>query len=332
MKTKIVKVDEVKIESLIKKNFSEEFMRKIYDIYSDDCMSIVEKTILFDKLFTEEFGHRKDYRRIGEGTNRFVCLLDNHIIKVAYNYLAYIDNMNELAQAKYKKKYLAQAYETNGIILVSEYVTVMDKEDFLENQSPIFKILNLLEKDTSLAGNKERRYILGDMGMSEKNYGNWGRRMNGDIVVLDYGYLYQLSEAEWKEVSKCPICGSSLKYTSDFSQLICVQNAKHEVQYTTLRNVHGYANIIENIKENLNDDKYVIRGNRQRPILPGRVQPSTFGTGELNYCVRYGNRWDLSVITTGRGFRCYLNFALQTTLQKGVEDPTLTTAQIGFNM
>ena len=42
-----------------------------------------------------------------------------------------------------------------------------------------------------------------------------------------------------------------------------------------------------------------LKGIRQRPILPGRVQPSTFGTGELNFCVRYGNRWDLSVITTG---------------------------------
>ena len=41
------------------------------------------------------------------------------------------------------------------------------------------------------------------------------------------------------------------------------------------------------------------RGHRQRPILPGRVQPSTFGTGELNDCVRNGNRWDLSVIVTG---------------------------------
>ena len=61
MKTKIVKVNEVKIESLIKKNFSEEFMRKVYDIYSNDYISIVEKTIRFDKLFTEEFGHRKDY-------------------------------------------------------------------------------------------------------------------------------------------------------------------------------------------------------------------------------------------------------------------------------
>ena len=131
IRKRLVKTGEVKVESLIKRNFSEEFMRKIYDIYMDDCMSIVEKTIRFDKIFTEEFGHRKDYRRIGEGTNRFVCLLDNHIIKVAYNYLAYIDNMNELAQAKKYPNYLAQAYETNGIILVSEYVSVMDTEEFL---------------------------------------------------------------------------------------------------------------------------------------------------------------------------------------------------------
>ena len=259
MKTNLVKVNEVEVESLIKKNFTEEFMRKIYDIYSDDCMSIVEKTILFDKLFTEEFGNRKDYRRIGEGTNRFVCLLDNHIIKVAYNYLAYIDNMNELAQAKYKKKYLAQAFETNGLILVSEYVTVMDKEEFLENQLPIARILSDLEADRNpYEKDKEKYYILGDMGMSNKNYGNWGRRMNGEIVVLDYGYLYQLSHKEWKEVSKCPVCGSSLSYTEDYSELKCEKSeCQTRVKYTTLRNNFGYSNIIENIKYNLNNDKYI---------------------------------------------------------------------------
>ena len=259
MKTKIVKVDEVEINSLIKKNFTEEFMRKIYDIYSDDCMSIVEKTIIFDKLFTEEFGNRKDYRRIGEGTNRFVCLLDNHIVKVAYNYLAYIDNMNELAQAKYKEKYLAQAYETNGIILISEYVTVMDKEEFLENQLPISRILDILKIDGDVyEKEKMKHYILGDMGMSNKNYGNWGRRMNGDIVVLDYGYLYQLSKADWKDVAKCPVCGSSLSYTTDYSELECDKtDCPTKVKYTTLRNNFGYANIIENIKELINKDKYV---------------------------------------------------------------------------
>jgi hypothetical protein len=233
-------------------------MRKIYDIYMDDCMSIVEKTIRFDKIFTEEFGHRKDYRRIGEGTNRFVCLLDNHIIKVAYNYLAYIDNMNELAQAKDKPKYLAKAFETNGLILVSEYVTVMDNMEFLECQNEIKTILKVIEanikgKDKS----KNTYYILGDMGTSNKNYGNWGRRMNGEIVILDYGYLYEVAGRDWVNVAVCPVCGSDLEYLEDFSELKCVNDkCNTKVKYTTVRNNLGYSKIIENIKDNLDKGKY----------------------------------------------------------------------------
>ena len=90
-----------------------------------------------------------------------------------------------------------------------------------------------------------------------------------------------------------------------------------------------------------------LKENRQRPILPGRVQPSTFGTEELNYCVRYGNRWDLSVITTGRfsrlacryllPFACSASFRpLPSLCSSSCFRPctlryTLTTAQIGFN-
>ena len=259
---KTVKAGERVIESLIKKNFSREFMKKIYDVYSNKNMAIVEKTIAFDKLFNEEFGDRKDYRRIGEGTNRFVCLLDNHIIKVAYNYLAYIDNMNELAMAKVLPRNigLALAYETNGLILVSEYVTVMDKEDFMESQTQIKAQLMLLEKQILNKVNKTKNlyYILGDMGMSSKNYGNWGRRTNGDIVVLDYGYLYQVSYENWRKINRCPLCGSSLEYTDDYTELKCVnENCDNNVKYTTLRNYLGYKKIIDNIKENLNKDEYV---------------------------------------------------------------------------
>ena len=41
-------------------------------------------------------------------------------------------------------------------------------------------------------------------------------------------------------------------------------------------------------------------------MLPGRVQPSTFGTERLNFCVRDGNRWDPLVIATVNGelFTC----------------------------
>ena len=34
------------------------------------------------------------------------------------------------------------------------------------------------------------------------------------------------------------------------------------------------------------------------PIVPGRYQPSIVGTSELNFCVRDGNRWTLTVINT----------------------------------
>ena len=40
-------------------------------------------------------------------------------------------------------------------------------------------------------------------------------------------------------------------------------------------------------------------GIRRRPTLPGRVQPSTIGAEGLNFCVRYGNRWDPFAIVTG---------------------------------
>ena len=44
-------------------------------------------------------------------------------------------------------------------------------------------------------------------------------------------------------------------------------------------------------------------GIRRRPTLPGRVQPSTIGAEGLNFCVRYGNRWDPFAIATGNGIK-----------------------------
>jgi len=257
--TKTYKEGTVEVQSLIKKNFSKEFMKKIYDIYSNKEMSIVEKTIAYDRIFTKEFGERRDYRRIGEGTNRFVCLLDNHIIKVAYNYLAYIDNVNELAMSKKLPKHgpLALAYETNGLILVSEYVAVIDKEDFLESQYQVQKILETLSHDiVSLVNkNKNSYYILGDMGMSSKNYGNWGRRPSGELVILDYGYLYKTSFQEWKKISKCPYCDNTLEYKEDFTELTCSSCGKN-VKYTTIRNNLGYKKIIDTIEDIVNDDQF----------------------------------------------------------------------------
>ena len=40
---------------------------------------------------------------------------------------------------------------------------------------------------------------------------------------------------------------------------------------------------------------------RQRPTLPGRLQPSTIGVLGLNFCVRNGNRWNPQAIATAMG-------------------------------
>ena len=37
---------------------------------------------------------------------------------------------------------------------------------------------------------------------------------------------------------------------------------------------------------------------QQQPIFPDRLQSSIVGASELNYCVRYENRWDLTANVT----------------------------------
>ena len=78
---------------------------------------------------------------------------------------------------------------------------------------------------------------------------------------------------------------------------------------------------------------------RQRPTLPGRLQPSTIGVLRLNFCVRNGNRWNPQAITTAKGELC-LPPSLYARLgyKRGVFTPfgqpcTLTTVyefEIGF--
>ena len=56
---------------------------------------------------------------------------------------------------------------------------------------------------------------------------------------------------------------------------------------------------LQQIKKNSVVFTTEVIGIRRRPTLPDRCQSSTIGTEELNFCVRYGNRWNLFVIATG---------------------------------
>ena len=61
---------------------------------------------------------------------------------------------------------------------------------------------------------------------------------------------------------------------------------------------------------------------RHRPIFPGSRPPSIFGTDELNYCVRDGNRWDPQAIVTGNCIRlCSLQDSLRPPLSLPARSP-----------
>ena len=57
--------------------------------------------------------------------------------------------------------------------------------------------------------------------------------------------------------------------------------------------------------------------NRQRPAFPGSLPPSIIGAGELNFCVRDGNRCVLPAVVTGfvyslHTLKCRTTYIFQT--------------------
>ena len=147
---------------------------------------------------------------LGTGTNRIALLHNGVVVKIALDRRGLIDNFTEYKRSGELPEYLAKVYESNMLINIEEYVTVMDLPTFMDNKDGIIFILSDLS----------RAYLFDDMGYSKKNYQNWGFRSDtGDIVVLDYGYLYPLKGQEM--AVSCPKCKAALQYNSTFTGFTC---------------------------------------------------------------------------------------------------------------
>ena len=107
------------------------------------------------------------------------------------------------------------------LILVEEYVTLMDDKEFAANENGIKMILEDLS----------RNYIFEDIGFSTKNYQNFGYRTNGDIVVLDLGYIFSIKGNE--NVLSCPKCRGQLVYNQNYTGFVC-KNSSCRTKYTFL--------------------------------------------------------------------------------------------------
>lgn len=196
------------------------------------------------KLLSEYLGKKGfSYSFPGAGTNRMTVLINGYIYKIALDQDGYIDNLNEFIMSKEAQPYVTKTYETNGLLAVAEYVTLISYEEFVEKKARILEILD----DIS------REYLIGDMGWTQKNYTNWGYRKNSDdLVILDFGHMHRLSG----EKLLCRECGQILQYNSTFTKLKCLSCGKEE-EFMTIKSRLSKKEERENI-DNYLERAYVL--------------------------------------------------------------------------
>ena len=120
-----------------------------------------------------------------------------------------IDNFTEFKRSSEVPEYFVKVYETNMLINVEEYLTLMDQEDFIANEAGIKEILEDLSK----------AYIFTDIGFTLKNACNWASNSSGDLKILDNGYTYPIRGNE--DAMTCPLCRCQIKYNNNYTSFIC---------------------------------------------------------------------------------------------------------------
>ena len=259
-----------KVRSRILSTFQPELMEKIKKlVLSNKINDINEKVDILMALLDE---YDIDYSELGTGTNRTAIFIDGYVFKIALDKWGIRDNKQEFILSEELQPYVIKVYETNGVIMVCEYVVVINKEEFAERKPQIRRILAELSNE----------YLLGDIGTINKNFANWGYRDNDELVALDYAYIYRIIGNEMK----CD-CGTApiLSYTPDFDELVC-PHCRKRYRFMDVRRritkeredkeVEDSLNLAYKVKEPLSTVKEIIPDE----ILHPTAKSFEFGVGE----------------------------------------------------
>lgn len=193
------------IRSKILEYFEPNLLKELYDVCNSTLVS--DNNLKVDTMINILNKYNKNYVELGPGTNRLAILIDNTVFKIALDRWGIQDNLNEFTMSQELQPYVTKTYETNGIMVACEYVTVISYEEFVEREADMHKILGILADS----------YLLGDVGTIKKNFRNWGYRDNGDLVILDFAYIYRVQGDEMV----CPKCSEVLQYDDKFYNLSC---------------------------------------------------------------------------------------------------------------
>ena len=197
------KIATPKLRSRIRENFDYETLSKIHKLITDpkypdnnDKVDVI-KSMMTPRGFLE----------LGSGTNRFAMLKENYVYKFALDHYGYDDNNTEFDMSMKLQPYVSKTYECNGLICVAEYVNIISKNDFEDNKPVMRNILESLAED----------YLFADLGIIEKNFRNWGYNDSHELVILDYGYIFERDDV----LMRCTKCGGRIGYDRNYDQMMC---------------------------------------------------------------------------------------------------------------
>lgn len=191
--------------------FTKDMLKAIHRVTDDPTIPDNNSKIdIINELLTR---FEIDYVPIGPGTNRYAILIDGIVFKIALDDWGMRDNLNEFAMSRELQPYVIKVYEVNssGTIMTCQYVTVIDKDEYLKQKEAILAILEDLSQS----------YLLGDVGYVSKNFLNWGYTDEGDLVILDFAYIYKVIAHELLCNNKDCISHPYLEYNSTYTELYC---------------------------------------------------------------------------------------------------------------
>lgn len=196
-----------KKRSLLKKYFDEDLYLEISKITMMSDVDNNEKG-QFIKALLKEKG--VPFEGLGPGTNRMGILIDGYAVKIALDKDGKIDNQREMLYTDKLQPYVVKVYECDpkGLLMVCEFVEIFTLNEFHASKDEIREILSQVTE----------QYLVGDVGITGKNYVNWGIKSNGQICMLDFAYIYSVKY----NVFNCTCSDDSiLKYDDNFVFLTC---------------------------------------------------------------------------------------------------------------
>lgn len=181
-----------------------EKIRRNFDINGDQKMEEIIRVL-------EKYNI--PFSPLGGGTNRYGIMVDGYCVKIAYDSDGMIDNKREFIYSIALQPYVVKTYECSptGLLSVCEYVASLTREDYTDRK--------VQQKMREILKDIAENFFIGDVGVTSKNYGNWGiRTTNEELVILDFAYVYSVGYNTFQ----CSCAGQGmLYYDRDFVELIC---------------------------------------------------------------------------------------------------------------